>query len=626
MRKIILSVWVIMMGHLAWAQSDAQISNIQVLKLGSWSPEWDHDGIDASIHTHRLPHANPQKEALKAYKDSIAKIKIEQADKLEHSLQTNASDKTTVDLPSVTQGFETATTQGTPSDNTIAVNTKGQVLVSVNSLVRVYSTTGSSLSVSTSLHNFFSNPSNGGLLTNNVCDPKVLFDPEMKRFVVMAQTCSGSSSSSQILLAFSKTEDATGGWNFYTFTGNPSSVSGNVWFDYPKVGLNSHDLFVTGNLFTNNNYYKESVIYMIDKQIGMSGSNYNNGDVILYNSISGSPFTLVPANQVFPNTMGNKMYFVCTWNSSVNSNRLLFYELDGPVQNAPNLQRHTLYVTTYSAPIDAIQQGSNTRLDVSDFRGMDAICIDGMVHFVTHIGGNNGYNKIMYNRIFKNSSGAWGIDEYEISANNVDLAYPSIAGIGHTVTDQSVLILMDLASPSHYPSVGAVQFNDAALYSSIGVVKAGTGPVSIQPSSGVTRWGDYTGLCRDHSVSTPTVWGYGMFGKSNITSRWSNWVSNFISQEPQGIKEVSPEQQSLRVFPNPVIDVFNLTFETENTGQFEAKLYDIKGSLVRDLYAQTLQAGKHTFAFNKGTLPTGAYVIKLMIDGVDIASESVMVK
>ncbi len=365
---------------------------------------------------------------------------------------------------------------------------------------------------------------------------------------------------------------------------------------------------------------------MIDKQIGMNGSTYNNGDAILYNNISGSPFTLVPSNAVYPSAMGNKMYFVCTWLSSSNSNRLQLYELNGPVQSSPNLVRSTLYVNSYSKPVDAIQKGSNTELDVADFRGMDAIYIDGMIHFVTHIGGNNNYNQIMYDRIYKGTSGNWQTDEYNIVAPNVDLAYPSLASLGYGNSDQSVAILMDLASPQHYPSVALVQLDHAGNASQIGIVKAGTGPVSIQPSAGVTRWGDYTGMCRDYSASTPTVWGYGMFGKSSSSSRWSNWVSNFITQEPQGIKEVSQEQETFTVFPNPVIDIYNITFDTKNNGIFEAKLYDVKGSLLRNLYSQNLAAGKHTFAFNKGTLPAGAYIVKLMHEGKDLATESVVIK
>ncbi len=602
---------------------------IKVEKMGEWTPNWDVDGFDASIITKRNPHSNPEKEMLKRYQDSIMVIKRANAEFLEHTLNKNESQKTTASLPTITEGFQTANTQSTPSDNTIAINTQGQIVVSVNSLIRYYSQSGSSISGSMSLSSFFSNPINTSLQSTAVCDPKVIFDPSVNRFIVMAQTCDGSSSTTQVLVAFSKTENPTQGWNYYAFTGNPTAFNANVWFDYPKIGVNNHDLFVSGNFFNDGPqyFYEGSGVYQIDKGIGLSGGTYNTGDAILHSGMSGNPFTLVPANAENPASMGNKMFLISTFSAHNSSNRLLLYELDGPVQSSPSLTRNTLFVSTYSPPVPAVQQGSNTELDLGDARGMDAIYINGTIHFVTHILGNNNYNQIMYDRInFNSSTNSWNVSEYNIESNNVDLAYPSVAHIGYDQFDQSVVVLMNLASPADYPSVGAILIDHNADASPIGVVKAGTGPVSIFPQGGVTRWGDYTGLCKEYGATTPTVWGYGMFG-GNSSNVWQNWVSNFITNEdPTNTKNLVSNNESVKVFPNPTTDVWNLTFDTEKKGVFSAVIYSLDGSLVRDLYKQEVNKGTHTFAFNKGAMTTGAYIIHLTLDGKDISSETLMVK
>ncbi len=629
MNRIINTIILLFLVLSVQAQTGAgSVSGIEVNKLGSWNPQWDTVGFSSTLITERQPHSSPFEEKLKEYKMEGSKRKWANKDNISHTLNPDdVQHKTTIaSNPSVTEGFSTASTQGTPSDNSIGVNTQGIVVVAVNSLIRYYTTSGASRSGTISLSSFFANPSNGSLLTNNTCDPKVLFDPRSKRFIIMAQTCDANSSSSQVLVAFSKTEDPTNGWNYYTFTGNPQKVAGDNWFDYPKIGINDHDLFVTGNLFTNTFSYKQSVVYQLDKTIGYAGGVYSTGDAVLHYNISGSPFTLVPATVGRDLSMGNKMYLVSTLSGWTNTaNVLRFYELDGPVQSSPSLTRTDLYVSQYTQPEDAIQQGSNTFLDIGDFRGMDAIYVNGTIHFVAHVLGTNDYTEIMYDRIYY-SNGMWNVAEYTIGASGVDLAYPSIASMGYTDDDQSVGIFMDFASPNHYPSLAGIYINNEAEASDIIILKEGTSHVSIFPSGGTTRWGDYTGACRDFSASTPTVWGYGMYG-SGSSSSWKNYVSNMVTnQSVDDVELTSKDNETIEIYPNPIYDVWNMKFETEHRGIFSANVYSLDGRLIKNLYATELNSGKHSFAFNKGALNPGSYIVTLSFNGKDISSEKIMVK
>ncbi len=628
MYKLICVVLLLLVNITLKAQSPYSQAPVEIQKMGQWTPDWDTEGLDASIHTHRRPHDNPYKDEIKKYKDSIRVIKRAEADKLEHKLNKNTSYKTTTDLPTIGNSFTTNNTQGTPSDNTIAVNTKHQVLASVNSLLRFYKETGNAITGSISLSSFFSNPQNGNLLTTSVCDPKVLFDPAEKRYIVMAQTCDGSSSTSQILVAFSQSEDPSGSWAYYAFTGNPSGIANqNIWFDYPKIGVNDDALFVTGNFFDDNFYPVTSGIYMLDKSIGMSGGTYNNGDARIYANLSGNPFTLVPSSIAWPGTMGTKMYFVATaaaWSSQ--SSRILLYELDGTTQSNPSITRNNIGVQSYRKPVDAIQKGSSTELDVTDFRIMDAIYSGGVVHLVTHVLGDNSYNQIMYDRLQKSGS-TWQAEEYYIAAQNVDLAYPSIATMGYDKYDKSVVVVMDISSPDHYPSIGCIYISDQANASSIGILKEGTGPVSIYPTQGVTRWGDYTGLCKDYGFTQPTAWGFGMYGQSGSSNVWKNFAVQLSNpNDPDATSSLKTEEHRMTIYPNPVFDVWNLTFDIETSGEFKAEIHDLNGRLIKHLYTQKLNSGKHTFAFNKGALPPGTYIVSVQLDDQSIAAETIMVQ
>ncbi len=626
MKKLFSTLFIIVFSISGFSQSHAShVSPVQVEKMGSWSPIWDTVGYDATLLTARRHNESADQAALREYKALLNADKVAKASSLTHSLNGNTASKTTEAYnPSITEGFQTSNTQGTPSDNTLGISSDGTIVVAVNSLIRYYKTTGAARSGVIPLHDFFTNPSNGTLATNNLCDPKVLLDPRTDKFIIMAQTCSGTSSSSQVLLAFSKTSDPTDGWYYYVFTGNPSAVSGNNWFDYPKIGVNDHDLFVTGNLFSNSFNYRQSVIYQLDKSRGFAGGSYQSGDAIVHSSISGSPFTIVPSTVGRNLSMGNKMYFVSTNSFANNSTVLRFYELDGAVQSSPSLTRNDLYVSAYSQPADALQKGSSTLLSTGDFRGMDAIYVNGVIHFVAHIKGANDYTQIMYDRIYQNG-GSWAVDEYNIAANNVDLSYPSVASMGWNNNDQAVGILMNFASPSYYPSVGAIFVSHEGEASDIIIVKEGTEPVSIIPDNGVTRWGDYTGMCPQYNASTPTVWGYGMFG-SGSSSSWKNYVTNLVTnQGPQNVNLESKENQSLSVYPNPVMDAWNMSFETDKGGVFTANLYTMDGRLVRNLYSSELRRGQHSFAFNKGVLPAGVYLVTLTLDGTDIARKQITV-
>lgn len=287
---------------------DAYRANIQGQYLGSGVLISDDVTLVPEL-IHRISkNESEDQEALEQLKKELNKQKMAA---IEAGIPHETIKKTRTPGPIVAAGYNALTNQGTPSDNTIAVNKNNQIICVVNSSLRTYNAnTGASLAAVRGLATFFSNLSNTNLASNTLCDPKVIFDPQVEKFILFAQTCEGNSSSSQILVAFSQTSDPTGQWNLYGFSGNPSSSIGqNVWFDYPKIGVSNSDLFVSGNLFNNNMNYVQSVFYQINKTKCFAGQPLTVADALIWYDISNDPFTMVPMT----NGQSGGMATTCIW-------------------------------------------------------------------------------------------------------------------------------------------------------------------------------------------------------------------------------------------------------------------------------------------------------------------------
>ena len=127
----------------------------------------------------------------------------------------------------------------TPLDNHLAVNTNEEIVSTINTHMLVANTTGFWLG-SYQLENFFS-----AVGSNNVFfDPRIIYDPVADRFI-MALINGGECDDSQIVLAFSKTNNPRGAWNLYALDGCLNDDG--TFADYPMLALTETDLFLTYN-------------------------------------------------------------------------------------------------------------------------------------------------------------------------------------------------------------------------------------------------------------------------------------------------------------------------------------------------------------------------------------------
>lgn len=511
--------------------------------------------------------------------------------------------------PTLNRNFQGNVNNGSsPLDNSVAISNTGKIVSVINTSIEFYDENGVR-TYTNSIENFFGNSS-----IVNVCDPLVVYDSGADRFVFFAQECSGEYANTQLLICFSQTNDPNGKWNNYMITGNP--VKNNTWFDYPKVGLSTNELYITGNSFTNDGDFVEALLYQIDKNAGYAGTSLKWQ---YWNNITSGPFTLLPVSYGQAGNYGPGCYLVST--NPMGASTIDLYDLtDDMSASNEELKHYQVNTTAYSPAANGEQKGTTTTLDNGDCRTLSGFYLNDMIHFVFHSDYDSGYNGLNYNRLnlstLSNTSKMFGFKGYEFS-------YPSIASFSNVKTDKSVLIGFGRTSSTIYPEMRAVVCDDAMNFGSSVVVKEGVSFTEFSASTGeVERWGDYTGICKRHNATNPTVWVSGMYGTKD--NDWDTWIAELSPSSVSGIHDNS-QTQSSNLYPNPVYDQFTLEFEMFMPTPIQIAIFNVNGELVQQLFNGESKAGRNLFSFNKSNLTTGTYFLKIKSADKIIQNEKIII-
>lgn len=499
-----------------------------------------------------------------------------------------------------------------PMDNSMAISNGGWIVSVANTTIEFDDITGNNTYYN-DIPTFFNDPT-----ISNVCDPVVIYDSGSDRFIFFAQECAGNSSNSYLLICFSKTNNPNNGWWTYKLTGNP--LSNNKWFDYPKLAVSNNELYITGNLFSNNpgGTFDQAVLYQIQKNNGYNGASISWQ---YWSGISGSPFTLLPVSHGQSGNYGPGCYLVATFPGGGSS--VKFYDLTDDM-SATNEQLNYYSVATpaYSPAGDAAQQGTSCLLDNGDCRTLSGFYLNGFVHYVFHSDIGSGWNGINYNRLNistkTNQRSTFG------SVGNSDYSYPSVVSYANNPSDASVMIGFGRSSASMLPEIRAVNCDNGMNWSSSALVKSSSNFISYT-SSTKERWGDYTGSCRKHNSTNPSVWINGMFG--NSSNKWDTWVAEIHDNEV-GIKENNKNNKNnnnVKVYPNPAVETFNIEFTLDNTTNLEIEIVDASSKVVKQLYNGKANMGVNTFSFNKANLSAGTYFLVIKNNSTIFKNEKIVI-
>jgi hypothetical protein len=367
-------------------------------------------------------------------------------------------------------------------------------------------------------------------------------------------------------------------------------------------------------LFNNSSVFQQAVLYQIQKAGGYSGGSLNWQ---YWYAIDGNPFTLLPVGNGQGQSYSPGCYLVAVDNSG--SSNIKLYDLTDDLSGSPALNQYDVSTTAYSTASNSEQLGTTCLLDNGDCRALSGFYLNGIIHFVFHSDIGSGWNGINYNRLTvsskTNQSSMFG------SAGSYDFSYPSVSSFATTAGDKSVMINCGRASSTIYPEVRAVNCDDAMNWSSSVLVKSSSNFVSMTNPS-VERWGDYTGATRKHNSSVPSIWICGSIGNSSNT--WDAWNAEIHGGAGSGISSIM-DKSEFNVFPNPVVESFNITFTLNENTELQIEILDVAGKLVQELYNGKGMQGDNSFSFNKANLSNGTYFLVIKNNSNILKNEKIII-
>jgi hypothetical protein len=509
---------------------------------------------------------------------------------------------------------------GNPPDNTMAISNGGSIITCVNSRVAVYNSSGTNLG-QWNLYDFFNYSGSG--VVNDFFDPNIIYDPGSDRFVFTC--CVGrTTANSKVCVAFSKTNNPLSGWWIYFLTGNP--LNNSAWLDYPRIGVSSDEVFITGNLY--NPSFNQAVIYQIPKTSGYAGGTINWK---YWYNIAGSPFAITPISSGTNTNYGPYFYLVAHATGSGSTTKL--YKITNTyASGASSITYNSISTAAWQIGSNAAQSGTTQKLDVGDGRAISGFMANGLIHYVFHsaVSGSS-FNRIHYHRL---NPTTLSVSSFNIYSTGYDLCYPSVAwaGASTSTTDKGVIISFQYSNGSNFPGVGALNCDDAFGVSSWIYCGAGTGNVTLTGNStGVSRWGDYTGICRKRNSSPVRVWGGASYG--NTSHQWTAKIfqlgltnfsggNNDRSNLAEGASPVKAE-----IYPNPTNNgYFNITVASGSPSKIGVIMYDVAGKLQHDeTFEGDFGAENNRIAVKTNNLPAGLYFVRVSADNQLVSNEKLVI-
>lgn len=282
-----------------------------------------------------------------------------------------------------------------PPDQALCVG-NGFIVEAVNRAIRVRNNAGNALSAPASLNSFFGRPPRfqNGVFGPRVFDPTCYFDPDVKRFFVVAIAEEADSlgfptGENFIEFAVSNTMNPLGPWTLYHIaavndgtngTPNHACATGSCLADFPHIGADENGIFISINEYDFlSSLFEAANIYAFSKAELASGAANATATIIRTknaapNGLSG--FTLWPAvtpgGQYERDANGSEYFlssdaFFDSVEGGQSSDHLILWaltntnSLDDEIP-ALALQRSLVPVNTYTAPALASQKPGPTPL------------------------------------------------------------------------------------------------------------------------------------------------------------------------------------------------------------------------------------------------------------------------
>lgn len=507
---------------------------------------------------------------------------------------------------------------GTPLDNHLAVGPAEHVISTINTHMLVTNNVGFWLG-SYKLDEFFA--STGGLI-NRFFDPRVIYDPQQDRFIMVIMNGS-ECADSEIALAFSQTNDPEGIWNLYDIDGCLNDDG--TFADYPMISITDTDLFLTYNAVNADSSWQTGFfgtqIHQIDKMTGYNGETLSRKvwkDITYNGRLLRNICPVRNADEELPSSM----YFLSNRNFDISNDTVFLLHLTGQVDDpdAELAMTHRILDQPYGVPPYAVQ--TKDSLDTNDARILDAFELEGTIQWVSNtMDFNSGRSGVFHGVLHLPQ--LQDVATGHIIAHPTDyLGYPGLAWTGSDPSQQDAIIVVSHCSPTRHPGGSAFYSDGLGQYSDLVSIKEGTRSVDMLTGT-VERWGDYVGIQRLYH-QPGSVWISCSYGRQgNVNEAWIAKLAR--NEENVATHEISNEVASMKTYPNPSDEYVTIEIDNPEGKKITVQLFDASGHPVETLYDGAANySGKAKLSFAMHTLPAGQYLVQVMLDGQLVVTKSVI--
>lgn len=169
---------------------------------------------------------------------------------------------------------------------------------------------------------------------------------------------------------------------------------------------------------------------------------------------------------------------------------------------------------------------------------------------------------------------------------------------------------------SKYDTLWALRYNQSLYRRYVGPTDPGVWEVASQPLGG----GGWVGTTNHYLY---------VFTPSSAVPDSFEIDSDEESSSPGGQKDGASEMnhvsiKSCRAYPNPIDKTFNIEFEMKDRLFVLAKLYDITGRFVDNVYSGVARKGFNHFSYDVSSLPSGIYFVRLETEDCQITERLII--
>jgi hypothetical protein len=392
-------------------------------------------------------------------------------------------------------GSDNTATGITPSDSDGAIGPQHFVEF-INGQFAIYNKTNGANITRISDRGFWANAGVSISFSDNVSDPRLIFDPTVQRwFASQVDFHSGvgepTDFPNHFLIAVSDTADPTGTWHGAAFVADPTT---SFFADFPTLGVASNAVYLSADMFSSGNAVG-CTIWSIPKsdllinEIPAVITNATCFGVMNYSDRGG---ILQPATCFDGSSAGD---IVAAGNIFIGDTLVVSKVLGGGSTNATLLAGTVIPVEPYHFPFDPTQPDGSSNLSDNEARlSASTYTVDGVIYAAQCVDTNN-HAGIRWYRI--DATNYTLLESGTITNEDLDLFYPSIAA-----TKNGVMVICCNGSSINVP-VSSFAFvgqtvNGVSSFSGPVILQSGT-ITNYQDGSFESRWGDYSTTSPDPS-------------------------------------------------------------------------------------------------------------------------------